>query len=1238
VSSSFCVFSGAGSTRFLSLSFLVPCLVLSALLLPSITRVRGAPSASSAFPTRMPSPIDDAACNMEDLEQANDAQLYEILQELKQTPFFRNFAVDLDHNCPLSQWRTSKKKTTATKDSPSQSSSSSDSTTTSTTTADKSVPAPVEEDEFECSGGADELDEDAEPLCTVDSGGGAGGPFLPFDSNALHSLQTTGFESKAQKDTFAWKDVTDAVFTEVGEEQPSASPFSEEALLPDTFWKDMCSSIGRGDGLKTVNLALNPERNTGYNGTHIWRAIYEENCIMDDDAHHMCLEERVLYRLLSGLHTQTTVSIAKNYYPPSKRKNRTHWEPNPTYFMEKFRDNPDHIRNLSFSYVVLLRALRKATKFIYRDCSKFIDTGNPEEDETTVKLVKRLLDSSILKSCSGVFSAFDESLMFQEDMTAAAAAIPNNETALDADSNNPNKVNVTALKHNFKGVFHNVSAILDCVQCQQCKLHGKLAMTGYGAALKVLFMSREPALEPNEIVALLNTVVKMSESLKDVRELTELYWEQQQQEEEQAAVEPPRTSVVAATAADGGERRQLAAAVASSPSPSPLNLSSLNDLSLVDTAVGLAAALGRQGRISLEREHELVQLALQRHPDLLILAKHYGAGGGDNQATNDLDLGKFLQFSAGITIGGAASGGGPAAAASSLPPDAIVVGSGLAGMTATLNILDRGGRVVMLEKEHLLGGNSNKASSGINAYCPDPLGCDDSLEVFFNDTMRSAGSSAREDLISTLVNKSADAVNWLRERVGVDLSLTSQLGGHSSKRTHRPSNGMAGAEIIYGIQKAVKAYTKTGQVTIMTDTRVTKLLTASDGSVIGVEYINTKNGDSPPVVLHAPNVVLATGGFAADRSLGSHLDQHRPELVKMPTTAGAFSTGDGIKLATQLGAGTVDLDKVQVHPTGWVDPADPENTSKVLAAELMRGVGGILINDKGQRFCNELGNRAYVTNKMLEHEETFRRTGNWTRDAPVPTFSLVLSSSAAADGKKHVDLYTHKGLLTRLEGVDALAKWMGISKYTVISTLRQYQQDAAKGSDSFGKTTFRGVPAQDLKNEIFYAGTVTPVLHYCMGGITIDVEGSVLNANGEIIPGLHAAGEVSGGVHGVNRLAGNSLLECTVYGTIVGQKLPIQTAQPVAPLQIVPDEMAAPKERRAVSDTELQQHNSPEDCWVAIHGVVYDLTEFASEHPAGPESITDLAGMDGTEAFAAVHNERILEEFDEEIIGVYKAA
>jgi flavocytochrome c len=571
-----------------------------------------------------------------------------------------------------------------------------------------------------------------------------------------------------------------------------------------------------------------------------------------------------------------------------------------------------------------------------------------------------------------------------------------------------------------------------------------------------------------------------------------------------------------------------------------------------------------------------------------------------------------------------------------LPPDAIIVGSGLAGLAAALNILDRGGTVVILEKEHSLGGNSNKASSGINGCCPQNDTYNDSLDAFRNDTVRSAGEVADLDLIETLVSNSEKAVTWLKERANVDLSLLAQLGGHSNKRTHRPNNGMAGAEIMYRMRKAVRSYEKSGMASIVMDTKVTELVTEND-RVVGVMCESTLDGSVQE--LRADNLILATGGFASDRSQGSYLDQNRPELMRFPATAGDFSTGDGITLATALGAGTRDMDKIQVHPTGWVDPTDPSNPTKVLAAELMRGVGGIVVNKQGKRFCNELATRAHVSDKMLQHDSKYSETGEWDVASEVPTFHLVLSSSAAADGKKHVDLYSHKGLLTRVEGLAALAKHMDVEMATLESTIRSYQEAASKGKDEFGKTSFRGVPMEDLSKEVFYVGIVTPVLHYCMGGVKIDSEGNVLREDGTIIAGLHAAGEVTGGVHGNNRLGGNSLLECTVFGTIVGQKVPVKN-RPFRSVITAPqaDKKETPNELPIITMGELAKHNLEKDLWVALHGIVYDFTEFALEHPSGFQSIFDLAGTDGTDAFDAVHNEGMLEDFEEDKRGILQSS
>lgn len=554
-------------------------------------------------------------------------------------------------------------------------------------------------------------------------------------------------------------------------------------------------------------------------------------------------------------------------------------------------------------------------------------------------------------------------------------------------------------------------------------------------------------------------------------------------------------------------------------------------------------------------------------------------------------------------------------------------------------------------------GGVNDGSSDYNANTnantnANATTCFDSIETFRNDTIRSAGAEADVDLINVLVTKSSQAVSWLRDRADVDLSLLAQLGGHSTKRTHRPSNGMAGAEIVYHMQKAVRSFEKTGRVKILVDTKVKELLTeeqhggdgdGNGGRVIGVRAESTTDGSSQTITILADNVILATGGFASDRSSGSYLDQYRPELMSFPATAGGFSTGDGIALATTLGAATRDMDKVQIHPTGWVDPKDPTNPTKILAAELMRGVGGILIDSSGKRFANELGTRAYVTDRMLKHDKEFVKTGKWNPSSDVPTFFLVLSSSAAADGKKHVDLYTHKGLLTKVEGIDALSKHTKLDQRTLTKTMRGYQSAAKKGSDEFGKTSFRGVPSDNLTKETFYVGEVTPVLHYCMGGIKINPECSVIREDGRVIEGLHAAGEVTGGVHGANRLGGNSLLECTVFGTVVGQKVPVKEGAyrivvgdeeiSTGTEQSDPDAKAS-NELPDIGMEELAKHNTKEDLWVAIHGVVYDFTEFAEEHPAGFKSIFDLAGTDGTAAFDAVHNVGMLDDFEQDKRGV----
>jgi succinate dehydrogenase/fumarate reductase flavoprotein subunit len=221
-----------------------------------------------------------------------------------------------------------------------------------------------------------------------------------------------------------------------------------------------------------------------------------------------------------------------------------------------------------------------------------------------------------------------------------------------------------------------------------------------------------------------------------------------------------------------------------------------------------------------------------------------------------------------------------------------------------------------------------------------------------------------------LTGNSASAVEWLQTKFGLDLSQVSRLGGHSFPRTHRGKERFPGMTITYALMEKLEELAKKEphRVRQLFKARVTKLLRdETSGHVIGIEY----EKDGKTFQEYGP-VVLATGGYAADFTPDSLLQKYRPDLYHLPTTNGDYSTGDGIKMGLSIGANAVDLEKVQVHPTGLVDPKEPDAKVKFLAAEALRGVGGLLLNANGERFCDELGHRDYVTGEMWKNKGPFR--------------------------------------------------------------------------------------------------------------------------------------------------------------------------------------------------------------------------------------------------------------------------
>jgi flavocytochrome c len=621
-----------------------------------------------------------------------------------------------------------------------------------------------------------------------------------------------------------------------------------------------------------------------------------------------------------------------------------------------------------------------------------------------------------------------------------------------------------------------------------------------------------------------------------------------------------------------------------------------------------------------------------------------------------------------------------------MAPRIIVVGAGLSGLSAAHTIYLAGGNVLLLDKNNFMGGNSTKATSGINGALTRTQvehNIQDSVKQFYDDTLKSARDKARPDLIKVLTYKSAAAVEWLQDVFNLDLTLVSRLGGHSFPRTHRGHDAkFPGMAITYALMQRFEelAEQEPERVQLIKKAKVTRV--NKDGNkVTGVTYLF--NGEE--TVVDGP-VVLATGGYAADFTEDSLLKKWRPDTFDLSTTNGAHATGDGHKMLMNIGANGIDMDKVQVHPTGLVDPKDPTAKTKFLAAEALRGEGGLLLNSKGQRFTDELEHRDYVSGKMWEQKEQ----GNW----PI---RLVLNSKASNVLDFHTRHYSGRGLMKKMSGKE-LAKDIGCSEQALSKTFQDHNRYAnGEEKDPFGKKYYQNGP-MDI-NDTFYVALMEPVLHFTMGGIEINDQAQCLNHEGKPFDGLFVCGELAGGVHGANRLGGSSLLGCVVYGRVAGesaskylfqevlnngistatqrlgqislhidptqpgkfsvewgsgigvssqgsQSKPSQQSQssagPVMSKNADSSDPGKVSTTNSVKDfkipdkeftlEEVAKHNKKEDLWIAVKGIVLNVTDWVDEHPGGPQALYSHMGRDASEEFEMLHDDEVIPKYAPDVV------
>ncbi|MDK6232922.1 flavocytochrome c [Aerococcus sanguinicola] len=500
--------------------------------------------------------------------------------------------------------------------------------------------------------------------------------------------------------------------------------------------------------------------------------------------------------------------------------------------------------------------------------------------------------------------------------------------------------------------------------------------------------------------------------------------------------------------------------------------------------------------------------------------------------------------------------------------DVLVVGGGGAGLAAAAAAIQEGKQVIVLDKFPAIGGNTVRTGGPMNAADPDWQNQfaalpgeghtleeiaatpeseidDEYLEDFreLRQQIQTYLESSEEDetylfdsvllhriqtylggkradlsgnrvygnydLVKTLTDNVLDSVNWLTE-LGVDFDRdhVDMPVGAMWRRGHKPRSDEG-----YAYVHTLESFIEKEGGSIYTEADVTELIQDDRGQVIGAK--GTYQG--APMRIEAQAVVLATGGFGANTPMLQEYNTYWERIDDdVKTSNSPAITGDGIRLGQAVGADLVDMGMIQMLPT-----CDPE-TGALFTGLQVPPANFLMVNQEGQRFVNEFGTRDEISAAAIANGGLFYLIA----DEPI-------KATAYNTSQEKIDQQVAEGTLYKAETVADLARQIDMDPEQLEETVKKYNSYVEAGEDpDFNKGAF------DLKVEEapFYATPRKPAIHHTMGGLRIDTQAQVLDADGQAIPGLYAAGEVAGGIHAGNRLGGNSLADIFTFGRIAGKE------------------------------------------------------------------------------------------------------
>ena len=494
--------------------------------------------------------------------------------------------------------------------------------------------------------------------------------------------------------------------------------------------------------------------------------------------------------------------------------------------------------------------------------------------------------------------------------------------------------------------------------------------------------------------------------------------------------------------------------------------------------------------------------------------------------------------------------------------DVVVIGAGGAGLAAATAAKQNGASVIVIEKMGTVGGNSiicggiyNTPDADLqqnvemsdsvkslveNALNETPVndahaeliaavkadyeayqaagakGLFDSANWYALQTWNGGDKVGRLPLVKVLTSNSLAGLKWLED---LGMKFSDKIGhgaGSLYQRTHSSLDSM-GTGYIKAFMNAV------GEENVLVNTKGESLIQDETGRVVGVKATNP---DGSELTLHAnKGVIITTGGFSANVEMRQKYNTSGKWPVlgeNVMTTNAAGITGDGIAMASAIGANLVDMEQIQLLYLGnpfnggmtYYTPRDLSGTDQI-----------IFVNKEGKRFVQEDGRRDVICCALIEQTDGIMYILESGDGNAVDPDELMTGDGHPARQAEE------EGYLLIADTLEEMAAKIGCPAEDLQATVDAFNAAVDAGEDEFGRKLY----STKLTKGPWIACARVACVHHTMGGIEINENTEVVDVNGNVIPGLYAAGEVTGGLHGANRLGGNAIVDFVVFGKLAGE-------------------------------------------------------------------------------------------------------